>query len=63
MHVEVLKMFVENFFFYSNLCCCVVFVACLLIYFFFFQVWYLESPSDGPPGISCSSINLYTVPV
>jgi hypothetical protein len=29
----------------------------------FFQVWYQEDAADGPPGLQCSPINLYTVPV
>ena len=28
-----------------------------------FQVWYQADATDGPPGLQCSPINLYTVPV
>jgi len=27
------------------------------------DVWYLADPTDGPSGLQCSPINLYTVPV
>jgi len=27
------------------------------------DVWYIENPANSPPGISCSPISLYTVPV
>ncbi len=28
-----------------------------------FQVWYQASPTSGPPGLQCSPIALWTVPL
>jgi hypothetical protein len=56
MRAEVAKTFVEISVFFLKKC-----VTDIL--FYFIQVWYLADPSDGPSGLQCSPINLYTVPV
>ena len=52
MHVEVARMLVE-----ISIDCVVTCTD------FYFQVWYIENTSSSPPGIQCSPISLYTVPV
>ena len=41
----------------------VQFVVCRVFADDLFQVWYQADATDGPPGLQCSPINLYTVPV
>ena len=41
----------------------VQFVVCIVFADDLFQVWYQADATDGPPGLQCSPINLYTVPV